>query len=193
MKKKTESNMSDFVDKTIKKTKSKKFKNETKALLRKISRYPNIKDVEKYISRVGLFKVKPEFRPHTGYVDGGELRKYYYELIKEKTLKDDKKLMDDIIKLRTKILQHRMSCEVGLYEKGALIAGLKIYKILIEHGQEVVDFWIGKSIDASSFSQLVNIFSINMGGKFGAGTVNITQHPIKRGTVDGISTEFEFS
>lgn len=185
-------------DKTVKKDKDiydllKKDESVEEKLFSMVKGLPSINDIEKQIKKEGLFRVKVAFKAHTGMIYGNSLRDQYYTLIGDKVLKDDKKLMDSIIKFRERILKHRISCEAILLEKGMSVAGLKVYKILVEHGQEIVDYWVGKTIDPSSFKTYINDFTNYMAGRFATGTVNITQNPMKRCTVDDVSVEFEFS
>lgn len=165
---------------------------EENRILARVRNAPSINSIERQIRKEGLYKIKVPFMAHAFTIDGDLLRNHYYSLIGNKLLKNDKKLMNDIIQFREKILKHRISCEVYLFEKGTIVAGLKIYKILVEEGQDIADFWFGKTIDPSSFKVLINNFVSYM-NKYGISTINIIQMPMRRCTIDEISTEFEFS
>lgn len=160
----------------------------------KLRSLPSVhKKYGQYISKDGVFKVRTRFNPHSDMIDGGELREYYREILKNKVLKNDSELMNDIIKWREKLMRHRMSCAVFLYEKGKVVAILKVYQILIEQGQKVVDYWVGKSIDPSSFNTLIADFKIYI-MQVGAGnSVAVNQYPFKWHTIDSVEMEFEFA
>lgn len=162
--------------------------------IKEIASLPNIHDTHgKYIDRNGIFRVKTNFKPNSYMLSGGDLKKYYAELINKKVLKDDPILRDDIIKFREKLLQHRILCDVVLHGKEGVVGRLKVYKVLIEHGQEIVDYWIGKSVDPSSFNTLVKDFHNFLYMKHMVGDVSVTQYPMKWSTVHSVETEFEFA
>jgi hypothetical protein len=162
--------------------------------IKEIVSLPNIHDTHgKYIDRNGIFRVKTNFKPNSYMLSGGDLKKYYAELMNKKVLKDDPTLRDDIIKFREKLLQHRILCDVVLHGKEGVVGRLKVYKVLIEHGQEIVDYWIGKSIDPSSFNTLVKDFHNFLYMKHMVGDVSVTQYPMKWSTVHSVETEFEFA
>ena len=148
--------------------------------------------LNKLISKDGVFSVNVGFKHGSSIVDGTQLRGHYYTLIKKKTLEDDPQLMDDIIKERKSILQHRISCDVTLHVKEGVSPRLKVFGTLIEHGMEIVNFWQGKVIDPSSFAQHVGIFQGNMKAHNVKG-VTTTQTPTKKTTIIGVDTNFTFA
>lgn len=147
----------------------------------------------KYIKKNGIFRVKTKFKPHNYILSGTELKEYYNELIKEKVLKEDPILKGDIIKFREKLLQHRILCDVVLHGKEGVVGRLKVYKVLIEHGQEIVDFWVGKAIDPSSLNTLIRDFQTYLKQRHMIGDVSVSQYPTKWSVVQNVETEFEFA
>lgn len=144
------------------------------------------------ISRAGVFEVTHNFKKGDLIIYGDRIRKAYHTLIGRKTLKDDKKLMNDILEYRKTILQKRIVCHANLYAKEGLVAGIKIFQILIEHGQQVADFWEGLEIDPSSFTTTVSSFAGIMAIN-GVSKVEISMHPTKRTQVREVTTQFIFA
>lgn len=152
----------------------------------------SIQELNKQIKRKGVYTVSPQFTARTGIVDTTKLRNDYYKLIGEKTLKNDKTLMDDIIKNRKTILQKRITCTAHFYTKNSPIASIKIFETLIEHGQTIVDYWTGLTIDPTSFNTLVNQFRNEM-KPLGVSNVITVQHPLKKETIQVTTTTFTFA
>ncbi|MEC8339599.1 MAG: hypothetical protein VXZ40_03155 [Nanoarchaeota archaeon] len=150
------------------------------------------KDFENVINREGIYSVSPTFKPNSNFVDTNELKLFYHKLIEKKTLKDDVELMDDIIKERRTIMQHRISCKVDLIAKGRTVASVKVYSVLIEHGMDIVNFWNGITIDPSSFKTYVASFETTM-RNLGAKGVSGLQSPTKKETINYVTTVFEFA
>jgi hypothetical protein len=150
------------------------------------------KELSQSIKRDGVFSVDVNFIPNSYTLDGSELIQHYYRLLEKKTLGNDKRLMDDIWKYRKDILQPRITALVSFFEKGQYVASLKVFGTLIEHGQDYVDFWYGKSIDPSSFKTLVFSFQSQLQSR-GIKYVAIQDFPTKRATIDDIKTNFSFA
>jgi hypothetical protein len=151
-----------------------------------------IAELSKSLTRAGAFHVSPMFTPNNRGVSGGVLQKQYHTLLKNKTLGQDIQLMDDIVKERRKILQHRISCHIVLHAKGEPIAGISVYHTLIEHGQEFVSFWTGVEIDPSSFAVQVRSFA-NQISSLGVKGVRATTVPHRKAKVSLTTTNFVFS
>lgn len=164
-----------------------------KQIMKLVSRAPHITEYTKHIKRQGITNVSPDFKRGNHFFDGGVLRRYYYDLLKNKTLKDDVKLMDDIIKFRGRILKHRISCVVSLFSNNQKVAELRVYNVLIEDGQKIVDYWYDKNIDPSSFATYNNDFAYKMRASNQIRESNITQSPTKYSHIDWVKTEFYFS
>jgi len=155
---------------------------------RKLRVKPDVNKIISQIRREGVYQVTPSFTT----LDGNVVRKDYYTLIEKKTLKDDKSLMNDIIKHRGKILQHRISCNIDLFSNGKVVASLKAFKILIEHRIEIMSFWIGLTIDPSSFKVHNETFQAKV-RHLGVSPVHITVFPTKKEKIDAVGTTFMFS
>lgn len=168
-------------------------KNAFEELLDKARSAPRMPDYSKQIKRNGVTRVMPRFEHNSIVVSGSSLKQHYYKMLENKTLKDDRELMDNIINFRDRFLKHRISGDISLYGNIGVVARLKVYKILIEHGQEVVDYWIGKSIDPSSFNTLIHEFQIYLSLKHSTGNVSVVQYPTKWETIKAVDTDFEFS
>jgi hypothetical protein len=144
------------------------------------------------IKRNGRFTVSPTFSL-SRVVDGNDIKSHYYQLIGKKTLEKDQQLMDDIIQYRKQLLQKRITCTLGLAEGNNTFAILKVNQCLIEHGQFMAQFWIGRTVDPSSWPLHVAGFKNVMAAHGVSTVVSLTLVINKTHTVSGISTQFEFA
>lgn len=163
-------------------------------LIKGASSLPTLHDTcLKYISRNGVFKTKVKFRPNENRFYGSEIKKHYEELLQDKLLKNDKQLLNKIIDLRNRSIRNRMVCHVTLYSKGNIVGQLKIFQLLIEDGQHIVDYWVGRGIDPSSIGKLGYDFHNYLLQRTSSGNVNTSIFPNKYYVVDDVDTEFEFA
>lgn len=174
--------------------KESKPRNVEKEMLNKVRSMPSIHDTcLKYISRNGVFKTKVKFRPNENRFYGSEIKRHYEEILQDKLLKHDKRLMEKIIELRNRAIRNRMVCHVTLYSRGAIVGQLKVFQLLIEDGQHIVDYWVGRGIDPSSLGKLAHDFHSYLLQRTSSGNVTASIFPNKYYTVDDVDTEFEFA
>jgi hypothetical protein len=150
-----------------------------------------VKQYEEQITRVGKYTTMPSFAPNTMSFDGGRIRQHYRELIEKKTLKDDPQLMEDIIEHRREILQHRITCSVDLQSGGRTVASLVVVGVLVENGQEIVNYWYGKKLEY--FERQVEEFRATM-ARYRIKAVSVGTYPPedKKYTVENVVTKFDF-
>lgn len=138
----------------------------------------------------GVFSVAMDFNPE-GITSQQTINSYYNKLIGKKVLSEDPELMNDILRYKKEILQHRISATIYLYENGIEMARLRVFSCLLEHKDEMGNFWQGKKIDY--FKQLVFLFNQEM-KKYGITNVVIEKEPErnKKFTITSLNFNFDF-
>lgn len=132
-----------------------------------------------------IFTVKPNYTPGTNTTDAKAIKFYYREILKNKLLKYDEQLMDEIIKRRLEILKNRLSMDITLTGQNGLIATIQTNRILIEAGQTAVNYWYQQTIDPSNFQEKLNQYKQHI-NQWTPGTTTGQIHTIKPQTVKNI-------
>ena len=125
-----------------------------------------------------------------------ELKSKFNFLIKTLVNKEDPQLMEALWNMRKQLLYHRICYEAIFYSKGNVVGGIKCYAMGLEGGQDIVNYFMGVSVDVNyaDFHTLVKKFEAEAKSK-GYGNVGIFQSPTGRGksTIDNISLKISVS
>lgn len=144
---------------------------------------------------LGVKTINAEFSPHSPLLDGQRLFNSYYMLLKDKKLGEDLGLMRGIYDNRKELIQHRGSYNVTLYGDGMPMAQFKVISCLIEHGQEIVNFFHGLTIDMSGedgFMKYLRALHSSM-ANLGITQVIPTQYPSNKFRVTEVKTDYSFA
>lgn len=112
----------------------------------------------------------------------GKYANNYYELIQKKILKDKDKtriFMDDVIKHRRRVLQHRLIGDITLKnQKGQVLAELQVERMLPEHELIVQATVLNREITPYTIDSIAMELYGKLSGD-GVKAITITRKPIK--------------
>lgn len=150
----------------------------------------NRRDLHRAISRTGRGEVNTTFTPNAR-PDAMVINNYYRELLREKVLGEEPELMELVLR-HIQELRPRFMATVELMSRGEEIAQIAVYGVLIEEGQEIVDYWYENDVDPSGFQMQVLDFYSKLQGR-GILKADAITRPTKHAKVDGVSITFTFA
>lgn len=151
------------------------------------------KQIDSQIKTEGIYSTnKIRFTPGQKQTTDDQVMEHYYELLSDRSVRKDQELMDDILKYKQSILQHRIYCQITLKDKDGILATCQITEVLLEHGQEITNYWHGKEIDPTDWLGYLIDFQNTM-KTYGCKEVMNEMTPTRRSTVIDVELNFTFA